>query len=141
MEPSIYCRKCGYILHGLLNQTCPECGRAFDPNDPSTYSSYQWPCAFARLPLAVTILVAIFIPGLASVLILGFKRRGWAFAGLVSAIPATFVFFGPIWGEVLFADAGHRMREVGLWPFLGCCAVTIATSVVLAIRDRKSLER
>ena len=31
------CLGCGYRLRGLPSQVCPECGRWFDPNDPSTY--------------------------------------------------------------------------------------------------------
>lgn len=32
-----YCRQCLYILNGLPLSRCPECGRAFDADDPSTY--------------------------------------------------------------------------------------------------------
>jgi len=31
------CLDCGYLLRGLPGVICPECGRAFDPNDSSTY--------------------------------------------------------------------------------------------------------
>lgn len=31
------CLGCGYLLHGLTADACPECGRTFDPNDPETY--------------------------------------------------------------------------------------------------------
>lgn len=31
------CLKCGYLLCGLPTSVCPECGRAFDPTDASTY--------------------------------------------------------------------------------------------------------
>ncbi len=30
------CRECGYLLRGLTEPRCPECGRPFDPEDPST---------------------------------------------------------------------------------------------------------
>ena len=32
-----YCLGCGYILDGLPTNRCPECGRAFDERDPSTF--------------------------------------------------------------------------------------------------------
>ena len=32
-----HCLGCGYSLRGLPEHICPECGRAFDPGDPSTY--------------------------------------------------------------------------------------------------------
>ncbi|MEX0652814.1 MAG: hypothetical protein WD534_02190 [Phycisphaeraceae bacterium] len=31
------CRRCGYILEGLTEPRCPECGLAFNPADSSTY--------------------------------------------------------------------------------------------------------
>ncbi|MAE66409.1 MAG: hypothetical protein CMJ18_19235 [Phycisphaeraceae bacterium] len=34
-----YCRTCGYPVDGLREFDCPECGRSFDPNDPSTYTT------------------------------------------------------------------------------------------------------
>ena len=32
------CLRCGYIIENLHTDRCPECGKAFDPNDASTYS-------------------------------------------------------------------------------------------------------
>lgn len=31
------CRGCGYRLRGLPRAVCPECSRAFDPSDPTTF--------------------------------------------------------------------------------------------------------
>jgi hypothetical protein len=38
--PSIeyFCRQCGYALRGLESHRCPECGREFDPEKPSSMS-------------------------------------------------------------------------------------------------------
>src|SRR5687767_11346256 len=36
------CRSCGYSLAGLPETRCPECGGAFDPTDPRTYSQGTW---------------------------------------------------------------------------------------------------
>ena len=36
------CKECGYILHGLIEPRCPECGTAFDPatlGPPTVFSS------------------------------------------------------------------------------------------------------
>lgn len=33
------CRKCGYLLHGLPDNICPECGTGFDPSNPRTYDT------------------------------------------------------------------------------------------------------
>lgn len=56
------CRKCGYLLRGLPEPVCPECGRVFDPTDPGTYApSAAWrrrkwiPRIVAILVLAVLV--------------------------------------------------------------------------------------
>ena len=33
----VRCKSCYYPLKKLPNHRCPECGREFDPNDPSTF--------------------------------------------------------------------------------------------------------
>ena len=35
------CLDCGYDLHGLPESRCPECGRAFDPDDSTTFLCSQ----------------------------------------------------------------------------------------------------
>lgn len=35
----MHCRRCQYNLVQLTRPSCPECGTAFDPADPSTYLS------------------------------------------------------------------------------------------------------
>jgi hypothetical protein len=37
-KPTMYCKGCGYVLDGLPENRCPECGREFDPNIPGTFS-------------------------------------------------------------------------------------------------------
>ena len=34
----MYCQSCRYPLAQLSSRTCPECGRAFDPTNPSTFA-------------------------------------------------------------------------------------------------------
>jgi hypothetical protein len=34
-----FCKSCDYPLAGVPAAVCPECGRAFDPADPSTYDA------------------------------------------------------------------------------------------------------
>jgi len=36
-HPTRYCRQCQYVLDGLTENRCPECGTTFEPGDPSTY--------------------------------------------------------------------------------------------------------
>ncbi len=47
------CLTCGYILRGLMAHRCPECGRAFDPNDPTTFDNASQ--AILRIRRALTI--------------------------------------------------------------------------------------
>ena len=35
------CLGCGYALRGLPDSVCPECGRGFDPGDPTTFDLYE----------------------------------------------------------------------------------------------------
>jgi hypothetical protein len=37
MHPDARCLACGYVLCGLPEARCPECGRPFDPDNPATY--------------------------------------------------------------------------------------------------------
>jgi hypothetical protein len=37
-RPTMWCKECGYALDGLSEPRFPECGREFDPSDPSTFS-------------------------------------------------------------------------------------------------------
>ncbi|HEX8913439.1 MAG TPA: hypothetical protein VF796_13845 [Humisphaera sp.] len=82
-----------------------------------------------------TALVALAVPGLTSWLIRG--RAGAAtFVLLTGGVVAAFLFFGPLWGEVLFAGS-PALQEAGLWPFLATCAGVAAASVLKGVADRR----
>jgi hypothetical protein len=74
------CLGCGYILDGLPEHRCPECGRPFDPDDPATYLCDQadgrkyFAAALAGLfgvtgPITVANLLGLAFPG---------QLLGWA---------------------------------------------------------------
>lgn len=46
--PHKKCLGCAYILDHLPENRCPECGRAFDPEDPLTFTSDDPSLALAR---------------------------------------------------------------------------------------------
>ena len=53
---------CGYMLRGLPEPVCPECGRAFDPADPTTYRCPRVSTGFRLTPLQLaSIGLAVYI--------------------------------------------------------------------------------
>ena len=38
----MFCLGCDYQLDHLSSRRCPECGREFDPADPSTFTTHAW---------------------------------------------------------------------------------------------------
>lgn len=63
------CRTCGYLLRGLVEPACPECGRAFDPQDPK---SFDLDFERRRRLWAKRVAVALSV---AALLFFGFPRR------------------------------------------------------------------
>lgn len=71
------CLGCGYALRELTTNTCPECGRGFDPGDPSTMAHIRtsilppwladmpmgWPMTIASALLALMLLIEASAPG------------------------------------------------------------------------------
>ena len=59
------CRTCDYVLSGLAENRCPECGRPFDPNDPRTMNIGRTPGPIAKkllaLPSTSTIVISVFV--------------------------------------------------------------------------------
>lgn len=66
IEPGMYCRKCWYVLDGLTERRCPECGRPFDPLRRGTYRKKpkgwrrRWVMRQARRAAAVFLLLLVF---------------------------------------------------------------------------------
>jgi len=59
--PHMRCLGCGYILDGLPENRCPECGRGFDPEDPKTYAASSR-SGYRYLALAMGSAVAVVTP-------------------------------------------------------------------------------
>lgn len=72
--PMMFCRTCSYDLKSLVTSTCPECGRAFDPNNPRSFDTRP---RAKRLMIRIAASVAI------SVLSFGTMVAGvWIASGL-----------------------------------------------------------
>lgn len=63
------CKSCHYPLTKLPEHRCPECGRAFDPGDASTWElealakrrAWTW-VMLVTIIVLVLFLIAVFIP-------------------------------------------------------------------------------
>lgn len=116
------CLGCGYALRGLEGHVCPECGRAFDPSDKSTYREPGRPIGWRRLAKAPPL---------------------WHLAGI-----PTFMVAYPYWSSVpggLLAGLGFRTLVVGptgILIALGFAADYVARVVaVICDRRRASMDR
>jgi hypothetical protein len=89
---------------------------------------------FESAPRWAIIVVALALPGLSSALIRGMAGLLTMIALWATAI-AAFIFFGPVWGEVLFRKP--PLKDAGLYPFLFTCLMVELGSVALALRDRR----
>ena len=76
------CLECGYVLRGLSQARCPECGQSFDPADPTTFS---WRPVFMRWKYWFPGLVLAGAGGAATLAL--FIVVGSFGAGLVIALP------------------------------------------------------
>jgi len=82
------CLGCGYDLRGLPENRCPECGRAFDPDDSTTFLCSQVD-GRKYLTMALLGLFGMVVPIptarlLASVLLPG-QVLGWGVLGVFTA--------------------------------------------------------
>src|SRR5438105_3678911 len=118
-----YCRGCGYVLHGLAQNRCPECGRAFDPADRKTYATSR------RALLLRRWLRRLLPPALILALLTG-APTGWLYHGWKAEQPVlaaidqvggsvTFTSIGPRWLRTLtprrFEYLYVRAEAVELW--------------------------
>ncbi|MBU0639869.1 MAG: hypothetical protein KKB50_13455 [Planctomycetes bacterium] len=105
------CLGCGYILEGLPENRCPECGRPFDPDDRQTYDPY----GLAGNVFTQTATLAAWLTAPAAVLILLH-----AFAGAISswllALAVFFAFGGLSIAIVVVGATARRLLGYGRRP-------------------------
>jgi hypothetical protein len=152
------CPECGKYVSAQA-EVCPQCDCPLDsiipsklvgaPPPPGSLPIKDLPSAPASQPVQTAVaspsrpppvwfvgLIALLLPGLGSVLTKGWRARKVVFFMLFPFIPIAFVFFGPVWKEVLFPDSPQS--DKGLLPFLGCCVLTQAVSLVVALVDLRT---
>lgn len=95
------------------------------------------PTGQLRLRYPIVVLVALLLPGIASLMLRGWQEVGLRSLLLLAAIPVAFLVFGPLWGGVIFATSPPALRNFGLWPFVATCVVVWLLSLWRAIQDRR----
>lgn len=59
------CKTCHYSLTGLTEHRCPECGNAFDPNDPNTFEHAPFPPnAWRYFSNAILLVLGTYLAGM-----------------------------------------------------------------------------
>lgn len=121
------CLGCGYILDGLPEPRCPECGRSFDLSDVATYSTVApragpgWACFVGAL-VGVTV---NWTPFLGTIDRRAFPLLGLAGLAVQIAVILTSVALLRIWtpahGSRAPVIAAAVMATLSL---VGCCGIT-----------------
>ena len=81
LASEMFCRACGYCLDGCVSPQCPECGKPFNPDDPSTFArftgskSYWWPL-FLSIAWVAAFFGALYFLWIAAWVELGHPPRG-----------------------------------------------------------------
>lgn len=93
------CLGCGYRLEGLIENRCPECARAFKPDDPLTFqigpSRPLWARIAARPSLVETIVASVF--GI-SILVEASDPSGSSYSFVPFMLSMLcMLFIGPLW--------------------------------------------
>lgn len=85
------------------------------------------------LDAALVVLLGLCIPGLPALIM----KRPISGIAMLLTVPAAFAFFGPFWGEYLFA--GTRISEHGFYPFIVVLIATPLASVFHGLAIRREL--
>lgn len=97
LQQTIYCRKCEYILNGLPENRCPECGTEYNPLDPSSFLRARRPKWWSirwEVPAAAGCALVVLA------IIWSARRFGYSFPGVSRVIVCVFAIgfsFGFAW--------------------------------------------
>ncbi len=76
--------------------------------------------------------VGLLFPGLVFLSVEGWESGKSGFIKTIIFIVCGFIFFGPIWGEILFPSSD--LKEAGLIPFIICISGAYLVSYFTVIR-------
>jgi hypothetical protein len=119
LQSDRFCLSCRYALTGIVSNRCPECGRAFDPNDPSTTS----PRASALTSPSLAQLSQITIVGCGVIAGIAFVFSATGFNPLIlwlCAVPtAPILLLSLVAAALPSLSLSRRLRILGvLFPIL-----------------------
>lgn len=139
--PPKRCLQCGYILEGLPEPRCPECGRRFDPCDRRTYCFRS---ISGTRYLAVSLCALLCIVGPA--ILCNFSATGGPSIWAVTSLGGVLTLGGLVASALVFWNGvrvlrRRHMRVAGRLPFglaillagLTCFGCTAATAMLLGL--------
>lgn len=109
--PTTFCRECGYPLRGLANDTCPECGIAFNPGDPRTYATT--PRSYGRQALRLAVGAWLVILGFVVVAVVW--NPPWLVGRGAMLFPLVGLFVPPVLAicAMVVGLRSHRRHPMG----------------------------
>lgn len=119
------CLGCEYPIHDITTRVCPECGRSFDPDDPSSFTKDEKEARFQRWAWQAAWVIATS-PVLAALLAVALYFLAWMMLGRrprpnlddPKYIPVVGWFAEPgVWILLLSIMAGSIL-VVSLSPFV-----------------------
>lgn len=116
------CLGCGYSLKGLQESSCPECGRAFDWNDPETFGpqTHKWTRTLAKsCPPRWFFSLVFFCAACLLLKISGPISTRGALNFFACAIVLPILIFSPLWIWFVItsiARANLRSRGISVSP-------------------------
>lgn len=132
-----HCLDCGYDLRGLETARCPECGRDFDPRNPTTFGTRadNVDHRYVRVAAALlaTTLVATGVLGLAA--LLGQTNATWTIwpmsISLLALVAAFVVAFLADWRSKSTPRRSPRRRQLNLAILF--CVLAILVVIVAGL--------
>lgn len=140
MRRRIYCKHCGYSLRGIESNECPECGQAFDLDNPNSYIRFAIKALPGDIWLTLGMQAAVFVLVSFGVLLrlfhldedfMGSRDGSFSCFLLVLQIAAMFCGAASIGLHYKHTVPGYRRRLITVAAVPWFVAILAITCVVL----------
>lgn len=119
------CLNCGYIVDGLSDNRCPECGRAFDPDNPKTY----WRTRRSGIKQLVSSLLGCYLLAMAmGAVVMSWFAVRWTMAGVL--VTVLLIIATTAWSGAALAQ-GQSKPVIGVSIGWGVLAARVIDTLVL----------